>query len=97
MSAVCKSLLLAALIFSSTVLAQSPTPVPDNVAHHEVTADSGQGTITAATSGSPAATVTTADELDAIRMEIIWSRRFLCVGLGMYLGWSSMLFLFKYH
>jgi hypothetical protein len=79
--------------------APQPTPPPgyDDTAHHEVVADSGQQTINAATSSSPAARVTSTDELDALRLEVIWLRRFLCVGLGVYLGWSAMLLLFKYH
>lgn len=93
MVAVMKSIrwiVVAAAIFCSVTL-QAQSPTPDDSSNHQVTIDSGQETIV---NGGVA---TTADELDAIRLEIIELRRFVLILGGAFLAWNSMKLLFRYH
>ncbi len=81
------------LLSAGSIGAQSD---PDSAQHHEVIADSGQATVESAIENSPASSVTTAVELDAIRMEIIQARRFMVVLGGCWLAWASLSLLFRW-
>jgi hypothetical protein len=89
-----------AICFFSVVCtqqAQEPTPSPtpisyaDESANHQVPADQGQIIILNADGGL----VTTAEELDAIRLEIITLRRFVTIIGGIFLGWNMIAYLFR--
>jgi hypothetical protein len=59
-----------------------------------VGADSGQAAIAAA---SPGDTISTATELDAIRLEIIMLRRFTVILGGIFFGWAILVKVFSSH
>jgi hypothetical protein len=94
---------VAAIIFLlsvvSTLHAQEPTPTPvptpppclDGCGM--VNGDSGQITIVNAEGGL----VSSATELDAIRLEIIELRRFVVIIGGIFFGWLVMVYLFRTH
>lgn len=78
----------------STLHAQS-SPIPDDIQHHEVVAGTGEASISDAESSS--SVVSSATELDAIRSEIVKTRRFIVLMGGMALGWVAMRLLYKFH
>jgi hypothetical protein len=77
----------------------SPTPTPntspDINSNHQVPAGMGQAIIDAADDSNEL--VTTAEQLDAVRLEIITLRRFVVIIGGIFLGWMMMLQLFRAH
>jgi hypothetical protein len=91
----------------STLQAQDPTPTPeptaspeatpifaaDDTANHQVPAGQGQVIVANATDNS--GLVTSAEELDAIRLEIITQRRFIVIIGGIFFGWLMMVYLFR--